>query len=158
MGKKSVKENKNIYQQIREGLSLTREQASELLGVISENRLVKIENETTLPQPEDILIMAQKYKRPDLCNYYCSSVCPIGQKNVPEIKLNNLAQITMGLLASFNNIQDYRNRLIEITADGMITQDEIDDFKDIQKLLEAMAKSISEIQLWVEDAKVKGHM
>ena len=155
MGKKSVKENKSIYQTIREELNLTREQAAELLDVISENKLVKIENGTTPPRAEDILIMAKQYKRPDLCNYYCSNECPIGQKHVPSIKLNNLAQITMGLLASFNSIQSYQNRLIEITADGLISEDEYDDFQSIQKILNAMSVSISEIKLWVDNAEAK---
>lgn len=158
MGKKSVKNNKNIYQQIREELGLTREQASEILEVISESKLVKIEDETTLPRPEDILIIAEKYKRPELLNYFCANECPIGQKHVPEIKLNNLAQVTMGLLASFNNIRNYQNRLIEITADGEISDDEADDFGRIQSILRAMSISISEIQLWVDNAKARGHI
>ena len=45
MGRKSVKENKNRYQEIREELNLTREQASELLEFVSADRLEKIENE-----------------------------------------------------------------------------------------------------------------
>ena len=30
--------------------------------------------------------MADKYKQPSLCNYYCANQCPIGQQYVPEIK------------------------------------------------------------------------
>jgi len=45
MGKASTKENKNRYFQAREDLGLTRAEASELLEVISEDRVEKIENE-----------------------------------------------------------------------------------------------------------------
>ena len=44
MGRKSTKENKNIYQISREAVSLTREAASELLEYISADRIEKIES------------------------------------------------------------------------------------------------------------------
>ena len=44
MGKRSIKENKNIYQTSRECLSLTREKASELMQYISADRIEKIES------------------------------------------------------------------------------------------------------------------
>ena len=72
MGKVSVKENKTKYHVAREELGLTRADASELLEVISEDRVERIENERSIPQPEEVLIMTQKYKKPSLCNYYCS--------------------------------------------------------------------------------------
>ena len=43
MGRKSIKENKNYYQEIRESLNLTRDKASELLEFISADRIEKIE-------------------------------------------------------------------------------------------------------------------
>ena len=42
MGRASTKENKNRYQLIREELGLSREKASELLEIISPERLEKI--------------------------------------------------------------------------------------------------------------------
>jgi putative ABC transport system permease protein len=44
MGKKSVKENKNIYFQSREEAGLTRAQASELMDFISESRIEKMKD------------------------------------------------------------------------------------------------------------------
>ena len=77
MGRKSVKENKTVYQQAREQMNLTREAASELLGYISADRIEKIENEKTIARPEEVVTMSQCYKKPELCNYYCSRECPI---------------------------------------------------------------------------------
>ncbi len=62
MGKKSVKENKNTYQNSREEAGLTRKQASELMEFISADRIEKIENERTEPHPEEILAMSRCYK------------------------------------------------------------------------------------------------
>ena len=93
MGRKSIKENKNIYQTSREALGLTREAAADLLEFISADRIEKIESEKSLPHPEEVLAMAAGYKNPSLCNHYCSQVCPIGQEYVPEIKVKDLSQI-----------------------------------------------------------------
>ena len=84
MGRKSVKENKNIYQLSREEAGLTREQASEKAVYMSEDRIEKIESGRSLPHPEEVLTMSECYKRADLCNYFCSNECPIGKVYVPE--------------------------------------------------------------------------
>ena len=84
MGRKSTKENKNIYQTSRETMEYTRDAAAEKLGFISADRNEKIENEKSLPHPEEVLAMADCYKNPSLCNYFCSHECPIGIEYVPE--------------------------------------------------------------------------
>lgn len=150
MGKKSTKENKNLYQISRENLELTREQASALLEYISADRIEKIENERSLPHPEEVLTMAQCYKAPNLCNYYCSNECPIGQQYVPEIKMKDLSQITLEMLNSLNSLAKAKDRLIEITVDGEITQDEYQDFATIQKQLFQISMTVDSLQLWFE--------
>ena len=111
MGKKSIKENKNIYQLCREELDLTRDKASEMMQFISSDRIEKIENEKSLPHPDEILLMAECYKKPNLCNYYCSHECPIGHENVPELKLKDLSQIVLEMLASLNSMDKEKTAL-----------------------------------------------
>lgn len=118
MARVSTRENKNIYQLTRENLKLTRETASELLESIPPERIEKIENERSFPHPDEVLTMAEKYKKPDLCNYYCANQCPIGQEYVPEVKIKDLSQIVLEMLASLNAMNKRKDRLIEITADG----------------------------------------
>lgn len=150
MGRKSTKTNKNYYQIIREELQLTREKASELLESITPERIEKIESEKSLPHPDEVLIMSEKYGRPDLCNYYCSRVCPIGQRYVPEIKMQDLSQIVLQMLASLNTISRRKDRLIEITADGKIEDSEVRDFVHIQNELERISITVEALQLWAE--------
>ena len=69
MGRRSTKENKNIYQQSRENAALTRDAAAEQMDFISASKIEKIEYEKMLPHPEEVLAMAQCYKDPSLCNY-----------------------------------------------------------------------------------------
>lgn len=150
MARVSTKENKNIYQLTREGLKLTRDAASELLESIPPERIEKIENERSLPHPDEVLIMSDKYKQPSLCNYYCANQCPIGQEYVPEIKIKDLSQIVLEMLASLNAMNRKKERLIEITADGRISGDELADFILIQEELERISITVETLQLWSE--------
>ncbi|MBQ1999469.1 MAG: helix-turn-helix transcriptional regulator [Spirochaetales bacterium] len=156
MGKRSTKENKNIYQVYRENLGLTRDKASELLETISADRIEKIESEKSIPHPDEILTMAEQYKSPDLCNYYCSHECTIGKKHVPEIKMKDLSQIVLEMIASLNAIENKKNRLIEISVDGQITEDEFQDFTVIQDQLSKIAMSVDTLQLWVQKTIAEG--
>ena len=121
MGKKSIKENKNVYQLAREEAGMTRLQASDALVFMSDSRIEKIESEKCEPHPDEILAMANAYKKPSLCNYYCSNECPIGQKTVPELKEKVLAQITLEMLSTINILSKQKDRLVEITVDGEIS-------------------------------------
>ena len=150
MARASTKENKNIYHKTRESLQLSREAASELLESITPERIEKIENERSLPHPDEVLVMAEKYKQPNLCNYYCANQCPIGQEYVPEIKIKDLSQIVLEMLASLNSLNKQRERLIEITVDGKISGDEIKDFIHIQEELERISIAVETLQLWSE--------
>ena len=150
MARVSTKENKNIYHKTRESLNLTREAASELMETISPERIEKIENERSLPHPDEVLLMADKYKQPSLCNYYCANQCPIGQQYVPEIKIKDLSQIVLEMLASLNSMSKQKERLIEITVDGKITGDELEDFIYIQEELERISIAVETLQLWSE--------
>lgn len=119
MGRTSTKENKTSYQLIREELGLTREKASELLETIAPERIEKIENERTVPRPDEVLTMAEKYKRPSLCNYYCSRQCPIGEQYVPQVPMRELSAIVLEMLASLNAMNKEKERLIEIALTGI---------------------------------------
>ena len=150
MARASTKENKNIYHKTRESLQLSREAASELLESITPERIEKIENERSLPHPDEVLVMAEKYKQPSLCNYYCANQCPIGQEYVPEVKIKNLSQIVLEMLASLNSMNKQKERLIEITVDGHISGDEIQDFIHIQEELDRISIAVETLQLWSE--------
>ena len=158
MGRKSNKEDKSVYQEMREKLGLTREKASELIGFISPAKLEKIENGKVSVQPEDVIAMADCYKAPELCNYYCSQECPIGQQYVPEIKVKDLAQIAIETLNSLNKMGKEKDRLLEIVEDGQVTPDEYKDFFEIKKTLEKIALSVDTLQLWVDKSIADGHM
>ena len=158
MGRSSTRENKTRYQLAREELGLSREKASELLETIAPERIEKIESERSLPRPDEVHIMAEKYKTPSLCNYFCARQCPIGQQYVPEIRSSELSDIVLKMLASLNAMDRKKERLIEIAADGTISKDEIDDFVRIQKELERISVTVETLQLWVEKMLANGRI
>lgn len=150
MGKQSTRENKNIYQLCREEQGLTREKASEKMDGISASRIEKIEYELQEPTPYDIIQMADCYKKPELCNYYCSHKCLIGHRYVPEIEMSELSRIILETIASLDEINPLTGRLVQIARDGKITDDEIKDFAFISKKLDDISLAIDSLNLWVD--------
>lgn len=153
MPRTSKMDNKTPYQRKREELKLSREDAAKMLDGISYERLYNIEHGKTSPTPEDILIMADGYKDPALCNVYCSHHCRIGQQYVPHVEVGELPSITLGIVATLNRLDEMKNRLIEICADGGIDESEQEDFDEIQSSLEQLSLSVEALQLWTEKIK-----
>ncbi len=158
MGRRSTRENKNIYQISRENAGLTREAASEAMQFVSADRIEKIESERSLPHPDEVMVMADVYKAPALCNYYCSHECQIGQAYVPEVKAKDLSVITLEMLSTLNTLVKEKDRLIEIAVDGAITEDEVPDFLKIQQELEDMSLAIDSLKLWVDNTIASGKL
>ncbi len=158
MGRKSNKDDKSVYQKLREDLGLTREKASENIGFISAAKIEKIENGKVSVQPDDVIALAECYKAPELCNYYCSNECPIGRQYIPEVKIKDLAQIAIETLNSLNKMNKEKDRLLEIVEDGLVTPDEYNDFFEIKKTLEKISLSVDTLQLWVDKSIADGNM
>lgn len=154
MGRRSIKENKNIYQLSREAMGLTREQASEKMEYISDDRIEKIESEKVVPHPDEVLTMAECYKNSSLPNYYCSNECPIGMKYVPQLELKDLSQITIEVVNSINILNKEKDRLIEIAVDGKITKDEMEDFAQIREQLDNISASVQTLRMWMEHVEM----
>ena len=150
MARASVKDNKSIYQQRREELGLSREKASELLEVITPERIERIESGRFTAHPDEVKVMSDKYQAPHLCE--------IGKQYVPDIKIKDLPQIILEMLASLNSVKRHQERLIEITADGRIEADEVTDFIQIQEDLEKISIAVETLQLWSEQKLSSGEI
>lgn len=158
MPRVSSRENKNIYQLLREKQKWSRDKASEELEGIQSDRIERIESGKSTAHPDEVVIMADKYRAPELLNYYCAHECEIGKQSVPEVKMKDLAQIILEMLASLNTAKKRQERLIEITADGQIEADEIDDFLDIQDELEKMSLTVESLKLWSKKMLADGRI
>ena len=158
MGKKSVKDNKNIWQQSREAKDLSREAASEVLQFVSADRIEKIESGKSAPHPDEVLLMEQGYENPTLSNYYCTHECPIGMKYVQKAELKDLPQLTVELLSALNAMEEEQKRLIDISVDGRVNEEERRQFDVILKKLAALDRAIRGMRIWIEHALHVGLM
>ena len=150
MGRRSTRPNKNIYQLAREEAGLTREKASELMAGISDDRIEKIESEKVLIRPDEVLQMSRCYKKPELCNLYCSRECAIGIEQVPEIKEKDLPTIALEILSVMRFREKEKDLLIDIAADGRLSEEEIPAFEVIRTHLESLAGTVDALNLWLQ--------
>lgn len=158
MGRRSTKENKTIYQTTREELGLTREKAAEMIPGFSPERIEKIENGRIQIQPDDVMLLAEYYKAPFLCNYYCANECPIGQVHALRPEPKELAQIAVETLNALNRMNRSKDRLLEIVEDGQVRSDEYEDFVEIKEVLDRIALSVANLQLWVNEQIAAGKL
>lgn len=148
MGRQSTREDKNIYFKSREESGLTRDAAS--MPGLSSDRIEKIESGKSPARPEDVVLMSEVYKKPELLNYYCTSECPIGMKTVIPVNKSELSQIALSMLKSLGELEARKNNLIEICIDNKIDDDELTEFVAIKDSLSEIAATASAMQLWVD--------
>ena len=158
MGRKSVRENKNVYQTSREKMELSRDAASERLVFVSPDRIEKIESGRSAPHPDEVLKMECVYQNPTLSNYYCTHECPIGKKYVEEAELKALPQLTVELLSALHAVEEEEKRLIDISVDGRVSNSERKQFDLILEKLTQLDRSIRGMRIWIEDALNTGKM
>ena len=150
MGKRSTKENKNVYQLSREACALSREAASEALVFVSPERIERIESGRSSPHPDEVLAMERCYRDPTLSNYYCTHECPIGMKYEPDATLRELPHAAVELLSSLAAMEGEKARLIDIAADARVSEDERAAFGEIREKLSRLETAIRSLRMWIE--------
>lgn len=155
MAKKATKAADNIFYKARMEAAAcndnlnSREGAAEQLG-IDRTRLARIELGSLNPYPEEVLLMSDAYNAPELNNYFCSRMCPLGQQTVPAAELLHLDRITIRILTALGNTEFIQRTILEIVKDGVISEDEQPQVQQILKALENISKAAMEMKLWVE--------
>lgn len=157
MADEKSKEYASVYEEIRnEKLNWTRAKAALELEWINEDRLERIEKNRVAVRPDEIVRMAEVYDEPSLCNHYCAMQCPIGQDGkVPYIgqpEQSELPIIVLQMIASLNNAGQMKDRLIEIAADGDVTDDELEEFEAIRQELDKITSTVKTLEMWAEKA------
>lgn len=79
-------------------------------------------------------------------------------RSVPFVTRRELPAIILEMLASLNAMNSKKERLIEIAADGKISNDEIDDFIHIRQELERISLTVETLQLWTERMLANGQI
>lgn len=155
MGKGPINENTNVYFQARKKTAIynerlySREGAAELLG-ISVSTLADYELGNTKVVPVDkVVLMADLYCAPELIAGYCMRECPVHGFLPLATEEKSIQGIALRLLKGFNEdeLKAMKVDLIEITEDGIISQEEIPKLKEILRKLDSMAEVISEMKI-----------
>ncbi len=107
-----------MYREFRNAANMTRENASEEIGV-AERTLAKYESGEIIPDAGKVLKMSQVYKDLELTHWYCRNTCPIGRAfkyevldNVSEDPLHVLTKLEEEMTEALNEITRARMALI----------------------------------------------
>ena len=124
----TAKTSSNIFYKARCEAATHNEQLSSREGAadymsIDRGRLYRIESGIAIPYPEEIRLMADLYNAPELENYFCRTMCPLGCE-MPKAELANLDRLTVRTLSVFRKIGKTKEMLLDITADGVIDESE----------------------------------
>jgi len=161
MGAHPTKAMDNIYCRSRKDAARyndklnSREGAAELLGV-SVSSLADYELGNTKVVPVDkVVLMADLYNAPELKNHYCAHECPIGQGTVHKLDVAEFDRLTLKLLAAMRGMTSVQDSIIDIAADGMITDRELPKLGVVLDALDAVVKHSQELKLWAQK-NIKG--
>jgi transcriptional regulator with XRE-family HTH domain len=128
----------------------SREGAAEMLG-ISVSSLADYELGNTKVIPVDkVVLMADIYNSPELMAWYCSSECLIGKFfPMPSSEVATVERTAMNLLKQLRqgDVERVKEKLIDITADGVISPDERADLAEILDYLDELIKAAGELKL-----------
>ena len=119
------------------------------LGV-SVSTLADYELGNTKVIPVDkVVLMADLYNAPELITGYCMRECPVHGFLPIATEEKSIQGITLRLFKRFNedDLKHIKSDLIDITEDGVISQDELPKLKIIMEKLDKMAEIISEMKI-----------
>lgn len=149
------KGNENIYLCCRKEAAKynerlnSREGVAELLG-ISVSSLANYELGITKVVPPDMVIMmADLYNAPQLKAHYCAYECLMGQDAPIATEINSIELVTVRIMQSLSSakLDKIKEQLVEIAADGVVSESEIPALQEIVDYLNGAAQTISELSL-----------
>lgn len=126
----------------------SREGAADIMS-IDRGRLYRIESGIANPYPEEIHLMADLYNAPELKNYFCKNICPLGE-DLPKAEIADLDRITVRTLSAIRKLGETKELLLDITEDGVIDESEKDDMKKVLQSLEELEQIAQNMKLWIK--------
>lgn len=160
MGRDATKAMGNVWYEARKEAAIyndrlaSREGAAEMLGM-SVSAVADAELGLNKCMPADkAVLMADLYRKPQLLNYYCKHECPIGCRHALAEEVRSLAQVTVEIIRGLRvqDVGEIKDMLLDIAADGVITEDEKPQLEKVVSYLEEVAKDINELKIISECA------
>ena len=126
----------------------SREGAADIMS-IDRGRLYRIESGIANPYPEEIHLMADLYHAPEMGNYYCREMCPLGT-DIPTADITDLDRISIRALSSFRKLEQTKEMLLDITEDGVIDESEKPQLDKILGTLDELERVAQSLKIWVK--------
>lgn len=150
----TAKTSSNVFYKARCEAALHNEQLSSREGAadimsIDRGRIYRIESGIAVPYPEEIKMMADLYNAPELENYYCRNMCPLGCE-LPKAELADMDRITVRTLSILRKMEKTKDKLLDITEDGVIDENERPQLEEILRNLEEVEEIAQSMKLWIK--------
>lgn len=154
MGRDATKAAGNVWYEARMNAAKyddrlrSREGAAERLGM-SVSSIADAELGLTKFMPVDkAVLMADAYNAPHLLNHYCLHECPIGCRRPISDENLEIDRVTVRLLKNLrvSQLNEIKDTLVDIAEDGVISEDEKPDLREVMEYLDELARVLSELQ------------
>ena len=122
--------------------------------VMGESTLAAIENGDRIPLPEEVWMMAEVYNAPELKCTFCHDYCRLGV-DVPKAEDASLEHIAVNAYNVLRNTSQLRDSLMEIVADGKITDDEKPEMTRILKALDDVVQVAQDLKYAVQKSEIE---
>lgn len=126
----------------------SREGAADIMS-IDRGRLYRIEKGLINPYPEEVHLMADLYNAPELRNFYCTGMCPLGCE-MSKASVEDLDRITIRVVSAFRRLDGTKELLLDITEDGIVSDDERQDMHKVLESLEELEGIAQSLKIWVK--------
>lgn len=152
MGAKPTKAANSIYCKSRLEAAIiddrlrSREKAAEMLGY-DPSTVASWELGSSRPSPEAVLIMADTYNAPNLCNHFCTNECPLG-KDMPSVIDGDLDRLVLRALGAIRDLKETKESLIDITVDGIIDESEMPILEEIIATFDELSVIHNSLKIW----------
>ncbi|MEG2412647.1 MAG: helix-turn-helix transcriptional regulator [Clostridium sp.] len=134
-------EYRNIYQIARESTGFTQERAAEVIDISVES-IRAYEGGRRIPPGKVVIKMIEIYDARYLAYQHLKTSEEVGRAYLPNIELKNLPTAILRLLKEVNDFVKCKDELVDITCDGVISENEKDRWRCILKELEDVEEAI----------------
>lgn len=130
---------------------MTRKQASEKIGFISENRLEKIESRKSVIEPSEVLAMEEAYRDYTLANAHCTQCCAIGRLCQQPLEQKSLSDIAVKITYGLLKIDKLQEGLLEKCLSRDPNSGQELELHILAEQLRTLGQAGRELDLWLKN-------
>ena len=136
---------RNIYQVARESAGYTQEKSSEMMGISVES-LRSYELDKRIPPDKTVIKMIEIYDTRYLAYQHLKTAAEVGIEYMPEVNLTDISTAILKLQKEVNDFLKLKDDLLDITCDGVISEDEKPRWETILKELDDITNAIMSVK------------